>query len=569
MNRSVLALSLLLTVSAYADRRSDQWIEKTLRSLSLDEKIGQLLVPQTPGGFRNVEADEFAKIRRNIVDFRVGGYHINSGGDVAGSAVLINDMQRFARVPLLITGDLEGGAGFIYPAATRLPLAMAIAATGSEDLAFRAAKVTAEEGRAMGINVDFYPVVDVQNNAGNPIINIRSFGEDVERVKAFTRVYVRGLQSNGMLATAKHFPGHGDTATDTHLAMPVIPYDRARLDSVELPPFRAAIEEGVAAVMSAHIHLPAFDSEPGLPATLSKAVMTGLLREEMKYDGLVFTDAMDMGAVVKSFGVADAAVRAIEAGSDVILYANVEVVFPALKAAVESGRLPVSRIDQSVRRILKAKARAGLDRYQPADVTRLSTTVGSKAHRDLAQQIYDGAVTLVRDERSMLPVRASDQRVLHLNVLDSSTGWREGLPGRVLTSEVPKRFPRAVTVQVDERTGANEYAIVRKMAEIVDVVIVAAFIRVADYKGSIDLRPEQLRLLRDLAKMRKPFVFALFGSPYLLHHVPELPSYILTYDTTPGAELAALKAITGEIPFRGKLPISLPGSYPVGHGLTR
>ncbi|HVS32830.1 MAG TPA: glycoside hydrolase family 3 N-terminal domain-containing protein [Thermoanaerobaculia bacterium] len=569
-NHTALAtLVLLIAMPSFAqDRRAEAWVQRTLRSMSLDEKVGQLLVPVIRGGFRNIESDSFLKLRRDIVDFHVGGYHV-SAGDAAGMAVLINDMQRFARVPLLITADLEGGPGYVIPAATRFPLGMALGAAGSEDLAYKAAAATAKEARAVGINVDFYPVADVQNNPANPIINIRSFGEDVGRVSALTRAYVRGVQDGGVLATAKHFPGHGDVASDSHLELPVIDFDRARLDAVELPPFRAAIAEGVGAIMTAHIVISALEPAKGVPATLSRGVLTGLLRDDLKFDGLLFTDAMDMHAITKNFGEGDAAVRSIEAGADSVLYANAETVFPALKAAVESGRIPMSRVDEAVRRVLRAKARLGLDRYKPSDLTTLSTVVGSREHRQLSQQISDAAITLVRDERNSVPLRPSGQRVLHINLLDSRTGWREGPVGQLLAAEIPKRFPRTTTIQIDDGTTRNEYEMVRKMADMVDAVVVSAFIRVAAYKGSIDLNREQKLLLDDLSKIQKPFVFALFGSPYLLHHVPSLPSYILTYDTHPGAEMAAVKAITGEIPFKGKLPISLPGLYPVGHGLTR
>ena len=570
----VLAVLLLfsLTVAA-ADRRADAWVEKTLRSMSPDEKIGQLLVPRTmftsAGGFRSLDSDEFQRIRREIVDFHVGGYHVH-GGDAAGIAVLINEMQRAARVPLLITADLEGGAGYVIPAATRFPLAMAIGATGSDELAYQSAKATAREGAAIGIGIDFYPVVDVQNNPGNPIINIRSFGEDVARVSALTRAYVRGVQEGGMLATAKHFPGHGDVASDSHLELPVITFDRARLDAIELPPFRAAIEEGVAAVMSAHIHLPALEPEKGLPATMSKKVLTDLLRNDLRFQGLVITDAMDMHAITKNFGDGDAAVRSVEAGADIVLYANVEPTFTALKAALASGRITQAQIDASVRRILAAKARLGLDRYRPSDLTRLAQSVGTRAHRDLAQRIADEAVTLVRDEHNAVPLKTSaEKRVLHINLLDSRSGWREGPVGRVMSAEIAKRFPKALTIQLDDGTTRNEFEMATKMAGMVDAVVVSAFIRVAAYKGSIDLTADQSRFLRELSASQTPFVFALFGSPYLLHHVPELPSYVLAYDTFPGAELAVVKAITGEIPFKGKLPISLPGLYPIGHSVAR
>ena len=538
--------------------------------MTLDEKIGQMIMPGWDvGAFRNVDSDEFAKARRNIVDFHVGGLHVY-GGDPTPVALAINEMQRLAKVPLLISDNFEGGVGYVLFGATRLPLAMAIGATGDEHLAYEAAKLTAEEGRAIGVNVNFYPVADVQNNPANPIINIRSFGEDPATVSRFVRAYIRGAQENGQIATAKHFPGHGDVATDSHLEMPVLNVAPQRLESVELPPFRAAVEEGVQAFMSAHIWLPQIEPEKGLPSTLSKNVLTGILRDELGYRGVVFTDAMTMRGVSANFSNEDATLRAVEAGADIILIPpSVEDSFRAIKSAVESGRISEKRIDDSVRRILGAKAHFDLEKSRFADVNRLMTLLGTREHRDFAQQIEDQAITLVRDERHALPLRASpDLRVVQINVLDSRNGWREGAVGRLAAAELPKRFPRAVTVQVDDQSTATELDVIRKLAQTGDALVVNGFIRVAAYKGSIDLTNAEVSLLRDLAAMKKPFVFTVFGSPYVLTHIPDLPSYIVTYDTSPLAEASMIKAITGEIPFVGKLPISLPGLYPIGHGLT-
>ncbi len=569
MRRLFAAVFLITALPvAAADRAADRWVERTLRSMSLDEKIGQMIIPPTPGVFRSEDSEEFQKVKRDITQFHVGGYH-TYGGDPAGLALLIHSMQRISKHPLLITADLEGGAGFVFPGATRMPLAMAIGATGDTQMAFEAGRVTALEGRALGVHVNFYPVVDVQNNARNPIINIRSFGENPESVSAMARAYIRGAQENGQIATAKHFPGHGDVATDSHMELPVLEVDRKRLDAIELPSFRAAIAENVGAVMSAHIALPAIESEKGLPATLSKAILTGILREELQFKGLIFTDAMTMRGVSAHYKDDDATLRAVNAGADIILFpVSVENSFKAMKSAVESGALPLSRIEQSVRRILQAKATLGLHLDRTADLAKVTQIAGRKEHREAAQRMMDRAVTLVRDEKNVLPLRASPElRVLHLNIVDNRNGWRQAA-GNAFGPELVKRFPRAVSVTIDDRTTGSELDMVRKLAELSDAVLVNGYIRVAAYKGSIDLSTEQLNLLKQLSKMKKPFVFSLFGSPYLLTQVPELPSYILAYDTHTAAELAVLKAITGEIEFQGKLPISLPDLYPIGHGLT-
>ena len=540
---------------------SEGWVETTLASMSLDEKIGQMLMPGTP-------VDDFQKIHRDIVDFHVGGYHV-FGGDPASVALMINEIQRAAKVPLLIADNFEGGVGYVLFGATRFPLAMSIGATGDERLAYEAAKITAQEGRAIGVNVNFYPVADVNNNPENPIINIRSFGEDPASVSRFVRAFIRGAQENGQIATAKHFPGHGDVSADSHLQMPVVNVSRRRLDSLELPPFRAAIEEHVGAVMSAHIWLPQIEAEKNVPSTLSKNVMTRLLRDELHYEGVVFTDSMGMGGVTAKFSNAEATVRAVEAGADIILLPpNTEESLRAIKSAVESGRISAPRVEESARRILRAKARLDLENHRFVDVNQMMATVGSREHRDLAQTIADRAITLVRDDRHVLPLRPSpDLRGAQINILDSRAGWREGPVGRVVTDELPKRFPRAITVQIDDQSTASEFDTVRKLAQVSDALVVNAYVRVAAYKGSIDLTRDEMAFIRSLVAMNKPLVFVDYGSPFVLTHLPELPSYIVTYDTTPLAELAAVRAMTGEIPFQGKLPVNLPGLYAIGHGL--
>ena len=539
--------------------------------MTLDEKIGQMLCPGVGNaGFRATDNSDVEIVKNNIANYHVGCYH-TFGGDPASIALLINEMQRESKVPLLITADLEGGPGYVLFGATRMPLAMSMGATGDTNVAYEAAKITAEEARAIGVNVNFYPVADVQNNPANPIINIRSFGDDPARVSEFVQAYVRGAQDNGIIATAKHFPGHGDVATDSHLEMPVLDVAPQRLETVEWPPFEAAVNSGVDAVMSAHIWLPQLEPEKGVPSTLSKNVITGVLRDQLHFNGLVFTDAMTMRGVSANFPPADATLRAVNAGDDIILHPpDIDASFNAIKSAVQSGAIPESRIDASVRRILEAKAKLHLDdpKNRFVDVNRLMDVVGTKAHRDFAQQVEDRAITLVRDDRHDLPLRPSpDLRVVQINVLDNRNGWREGPVGRVAAAELAKRFPRAVTVQVDDQSTPNEFDIVRKLAQTGDAIVVNGFIRVAAYKGSIDLTNAETNLLKDLSAMKKPFVFTVFGSPYVLTHVPEVPSYVVTYDISPLAESAMVRAITGEIPFQGTLPIALPGLYPAGYRL--
>lgn len=571
MKTFAAAVLLLLILPATA-LPADPWVERTLRSMTVDEKIGQMLQARSgPGAFRATDSDDLAEVRRAITEFHVGSLHVGIG-DAAVIALTLNEMQRLAKVPLLTAHNLEGGTGYVLYGATRMPLAMAIAATGHERLAYEAARVTAQEGRAAGVNVNFYPVADVNNNPQNPIINIRSFGEDPAMVSRFVAAYIKGIQDNGQIATAKHFPGHGDVAVDSHLAMPTLDVTRERLEAIELPPFRAAVEAGVGAMMSAHIWLPRLEPEKGLPGTLSKPILTDLLRDGLHFKGIVFTDSMSMRGVTSSFENADATLRAVEAGADILVTPpDLEVSFRAIQEAVRSGRISEARLDQSVRRILIAKATLGLakpaNRY--ADLNRLMQRVGTAANREVAQRIADNAITLLKDEGKVLPLRPSpDLRVVQINVIDTRNGWREGPVGRIVAAELPKRFPRTATVQIDDLTTPAEYQLVRNLAAMADAIVVNGFIRVAAYKGSINLNADQTKLVRELAVMTKPVVFTAFGSPFVLQDIPELPAYAVTYDVSATAELAAIKAITGEITYKGRLPINMPGLYKIGHGIT-
>jgi beta-N-acetylhexosaminidase len=546
------------------------WVEKTLASMTRDEKIGQLIIPATVGMFLSQDSEAFQQARRDISEFHVGGYHmlgeVNILHEPAGVALFINHLQELSKVPLWITADFEGGVGLRYIGATRLPRAMAMGATANPDMAYQAGRITAEEARALGVQVNFYPVVDVNNNARNPIINIRSFGGDPLLVARMARAYIRGSQEHGVMATAKHFPGHGDTSTDSHLELPVIDVDRARLNAIELPPFQAAVDEGVGGVMSAHIALPRIETG-NLPATLSPMMLSGVLRGELKFGGVIFTDAMNMRGIAAHYPEGEAAIRAVKAGADIVLYPpSVEQAFVALKRAVESGDIKESRIDESVRRILTAKAKLGLDRDRLVDIGKLDKALGTNENQRTAQQIIESAITLVRDKRGDLPLKlAPAQKVLFITMVDNSEGWRDGVPGRAFFAALVKRHPNSINVYVTDKTSPAEFELIRKLAAFSDTVIVNGFIRVSSFKGSIDMSEGEINLLKHLSAIEKPFAFVLYGSPYLLSFVPELPTYILAYEYYPAAEEAALKAVLGEIEFRGRLPVELPGFYPIGY----
>ena len=576
------------------DMAAEKGVQDTLKRMTLDEKVGQLLLPSIDAVITSTDSDIYEKKLHLVRDLKVGAIHVFGGsealpsellnpnygtggsasrrGDPLAAATLLNRLQQASAIPLLTTADFEGGAGYILDGATRLPREMAIAATRDPQLAFKAGQVAGTEARAVGVTVDFYPIFDVNNNPRNPIINIRSFGEDVGLVSEMGIAYMRGVQAGGVLATAKHFPGHGDTDVDTHLGLAKIDYPRERLDKVELAPFRAAVDAGIDAVMSAHIILAALDPTPGLPATLSRPILTGLLRGEMKFDGLIFTDSMMMNAITKNFGNEKAAVMAVKAGADFVVHPpDEDAAFKAIKAAVESGEIPREQIDRSVERILRAKARLGLQRSRTVDVNAVETTIGGRAHEAVNAEICERALTLLKDDRNQVPLQVGkDASILYLSVLDYPSGWREGAPSRTFVPELKKRWSRVTAVEISEKTTPNEFDLVRALARRSDAVVASVFVRIASFSGRMDLSPQAAQLLESIASdQQKPFVTVVFGNPYTAMALPKLPAEILTYEYTEAMEAAAVRALAGETAIGGKLPITLPGMYQFGYGMTR
>jgi beta-N-acetylhexosaminidase len=589
----LLAAPARMATAPALDRQAEQWVAQTFKKLTLDEKVGQMLVPSFESTFMSADSERFEALARLVQEYRVGGFHVFGGsqpvpgvllnqsyagvllGQPLAAAATINRLQSLSAIPLLNTADFEGGAGFRISGSTGFPRAMAFGAAGDERLAYEAGRITAIESRAMGIHVNFAPVVDVNNNARNPVINTRSYGEDPARVAALANAFARGMRGAGMLATLKHFPGHGDTDVDSHLGLPVIKHPRERLDQIELAPFRAGIAAGAEAIMTGHIELPALDPTAGMPTTLSRPAVTDLLRGELGFDGLIYTDSMGMHAVSKVWSPGEAAVRAVQAGNDIVLHSPDDAeAFRAVRAAIEAGEIDRAQVDASVMRILRAKASLGLHRQKEVDLSQVPVHVGGRAHQAVANEISQRSITLVRDERNQVPLRVPrDAAVLYLSVLDYPSGWGIAAPSRTFIPELRKRWPNVTPIELSDRTTAAELELVRAMASRYDAIVVSVFVRTASYSGRMDLAGAVTRLLNDLAGATAgtnvPMVATFFGNPYVAMFMPALPAALLTYDFYDRPEASAVRAIAGEAPIGGRLPIALPGMYPVGHGLER
>lgn len=552
----------------------NHWVDSTLASLSLRERIGQMVNVWVLGDYTSEQDPAYQQVLGWVEKDHVGGMTMSVGSPVE-VAVKLNALQKRARVPLLVASDLEPGLGrleggvfipsMLYGgSATVFPNAMAVGATDSDSLAYAAAHAIGREARAVGIQVVFGPVADVNNNPANPVINTRSFGENPAAVARLSSAWVRGLQDGGAMATAKHFPGHGDTDTDSHLALPIVRSDRARLDSVELVPFRAAIAAGVSAFMTAHIALPAVEGN-NTPATLAPGVVTGLLRDTLHFHGLTYTDALTMEAVGEGYSVERSAVLAVQAGADVLVKpSDVKRAIDAVENAVTTGTISAARIDSSARRMLVAKARVGLDRQRLVDLDALRRVVGTPEHWALADSIAARAVTLLRDSASLVPVAGTAKRVAIVTYAPET----ELRAGRAFAAVVRASVPNARVVRISPRSARAELDSLAASLAGADAILVTTHVRTIEGAGRFAVAPAVAQWLDSLATREKVIVVA-HGNPYVLRQFPRVGSYLVTYGVGDALERASARAVLGLAPITAHSPISLPGFFARGDGLAR
>jgi len=560
-------------VSGKLTSTAKQWVEATLRKMTLDEKVGQVIFTTYHGSFIASDAPAYEQIMRDIEKLHVGGFINVTHGSPLGvvksqaypTAVLANQMQAKSKLPLLIAADFERGTAMRLDEGTSFPTAMALAAAGNVKDAYTMGKITALEARAVGVQWIYAPDADVNNNPNNPIINTRSFGEDPAQVAEYVAAFVKGVQENGGLATAKHFPGHGDTAADSHIDLPVIHADRERLENLELVPFRAAILAGAGTVMTGHLSIPALEPDPNTPATLSSNILTGMLRKELGFQGLVVTDAMDMGGITVRYAPGEAAVRAFAAGADALLMPPVpDAAFEALRDAAKSGRVARERLDASVRRILEAKARLGLNANRMVDVDAINRKFGRVEWQKQAQDISDRGVTLLRDTPKRLPLDGTKPiRALLVSLYADP----EPYPGEDLERELRSRVDSLTALRADTRfVKADNLKL--PAPDTYDVAILALFVRVSDRKGNVDVPAEQAALAEKIYKSGKPVITVGLGSPYLIERFPQAETWLGAFGISDVAQISVARALFGQIPVRGHLPVTIPGvDMKAGFGL--
>lgn len=555
-----------------SEAASPAWVEQTLKSMTLREKLGQLLMPVYFSVFLSTESAEYKELVHQVEGNHIGGLIVGTTRGPLGiersqvwpTAVITNQLQSRAKIPLLIGADFESGTGMRLDEGTSFPSAMAVGATGDPRLAYETGKITALEARAAGVQWIFAPDSDVNSNPDNPIINIRSYSEDPDLVADFVAQFVRGVEENGALATAKHFPGHGNVNTDSHLGLPTVPGTREQLENTELAPFRAAIQAGAGSVMPGHLFVPSFEPDAGTPATLSQKILTELLRDEMRFHGLIVTDAMDMGGVTNLYTQGEAAVRAIEAGADVLLQPLVpDAALEGLETAVKSGRLPMARVDASVRRILTAKARLGLDKKRLVDVVHLNEHFGLPEYEQRAQNIADRGVTLLRNSSQLVPLDATQLLRLLLVAISADA---DPFPAQDLEPEIRWRVDSLKTLRADTQfTNVNTLKL--PPPDSYDVAIAALFVRVADRKGNVGFPEEQRAFVNQLLATGKPCAVIGFGSPYLIERFPNAKTWISEFSTNDVSQRAAARALFGQVPIGGQIPVTVPGTTKRGDGL--
>ena len=602
---SVIILVAVLSLPTFAkDKHSrpaaphagsgDKWAEKTLHKLTVEEKIGQVFMIWCRASFLNVESPEYLEWREDMQKYHVGSFamtvHVDGPfllrSEPYEAAELLNRMQHDSKLPLLFAADFERGVATRLMGTTNFPHAMAFGADGKMEDAETFGRITAQEARAVGVHWNFFPDADVNSNPANPIINTRSFGEDPKQVGDLVSAYIKGAHEAGMLTTVKHFPGHGDTATDSHLGVASVNVDRAHLDSIELPPFRQAIAAGVDSVMVAHVTVPALDADPNHVATISPSVVTDLLEKQLGFKGLIVTDALDMAGLTHLFAndIGRAAVEAFKAGNDLLLIpADFPASYRAMLKAVESGEISQKRLDHSVLKILKIKGSLGLNETRTVNLNAIATAIGKPENIAFGQQVADSAITLVRDNGKVLPLKSkgtikgalpyTTKEETHnqvLAVLFSDDMRTES--GRAFGREFRARIPDARVIYVDPRVAGDMNEEVLKAVDEAQTVVAAVYViptagKIDNSVAMADATGALLQQLLDHAA-EKTAVVAM-GNPYLASDFPKIGNYMCTFSNATVSEVAAIKALFGEIPIRGHLPVTIPNIAQRGAGLER
>ncbi len=563
-------LPALLLGSTQKKTRSETWaaqqifnatdprIEETLKSLTLSQKVGQMLIAESDGHYNSDDDAAYRLLDRLVKEEKIGGIMFLKGGAFS-AAMLANHFQSLAPRPLLMSADMERGLAMRLSGATEFPPNMALAATQDTKLAGKMAQAIAEEAKVVGLQQDYGPTLDLNINPLNPIINTRSFGDNLPLTIAMSHAVIKGLQSNGIIATAKHFPGHGDVTVDSHISLPVLKADRQQLEDYELKPFKAAVEQGVISVMIGHLAVPKLTGTME-PASISKIIVTDLLRHELGFQGLIITDALNMKALYNGQNVPDISIKAVQAGNDLLLFSpDPELAHRSIVQAVEKGLIPIEQIDASVRRILQAKQWLDIEHHKLVNLNRIQENASPESHRDLAKKIAETSITLVKDDNHYMPLKKVSSGNLLNIILQDKTNLEVGT-GYIKNID---NYYTADHIRIDPGTDSLRYANATEMAMKAPAVIVTSYVQALSGSGTLKLTEKQQEFVHSLAKMmpkEKPLIFISLGTPYLINYFPEVTTYLCTYSSKEESEEYAVQALKGKLKPRGVLPVSLQGN---------
>lgn len=526
-------------------KKANEWVDKTYNSLSQDEKLGQLFIVAL---YTNRGEDYINNVRNIVTNEKIGGL-ILMQDDAAREINLVNEFQKTSKVPLMIGMDAEWGLFQRIATAHKFPWAMTLGAIQDKNLIKEMAAKIAEDCKRMGINWDFAPVVDVNTNPENPIIGNRSFGSEVENVVNSALAYSNGLQDNKILAAIKHFPGHGDTNTDSHLDLPVVSHDLNRLNSVEIAPFKALMDKGIGGVMVAHLYVPALEKGKGIPASVSKNIVTGLLKEKLGYKGLIITDALNMGAVAKRYKPGELDALAFKAGNDIMLFSDgVKEGKRLIQLAIDKKEISQNRVDESVKKILLTKYFLGLNEYQPRNPENINEDINNESHQKLVQKLYSNALTLIKDEQKLLPLHCKETYYY------------------VPLEEAPfETFANQLNL--------NTTVIVKKASEIATIPANSKVIVGLHKDNSTAYKPYKIsenskKILAELSKNQK-IILNVFGSAYALKDldIAKISTVLVAYENNDDSMKAVAEALSGKTPISGRLPVLVNAQLKAGAGI--
>ena len=538
-------------------------VDSILNDLSLEEKIGQLFMIRASGVFLSEEDENYQELKEMIKQYHVGGIMFGKG-HVYAQALTTHKIQALSKIPLWIAQDMEYGAAMRVSGGSWFPPAMAIASTGNPEYAYIVGKITAREAKALGVNQIFGPVLDINNNPNNPIINVRSYSENPSVVSRYGNAYIQGVMEEGIIPTAKHFPGHGNTSVDSHLRLPILSHSLKQLYQMELKPFISAIKIGIPSIMSAHIAFPKINPSSPTPATMNQEIIGELLRKKLKFDGIVITDGLEMGGITSLFSPGEAVIQSLLASSDLMLLSPDEPsAMYEVKQAVEKGILSIERIDHSVKKILTLKHNQNLFANRYPDINRLSHHIGLPEYQDIAQKIARESVTLLKNKNNIIPIRPSKYPNLFvLTIADDKSGSK----GTTLIKTIRNYHPNTTAMIYDKRSNSREEEKILNYAKQSDLIILGAFIYVQSHR-SIQLEKKRIQFLKKIMAFNKPIILVAFGNPYMIKDFPDTDVHLLAWSANDIQVRQTVPALFGGSSIQGKLPTTIPSLYKVGHGI--